>query len=121
MSYDCTGDRLTNKGTPVDYIESSYVGGHFPQPPKIAVMHFTFGGTARSSAEWFRSPKNPGSSAHLVIERDGSVIQCVTWDRVAWHAGRSRWRDLSGLNRFSYGIELANWGYLKRAGDGWSC
>lgn len=121
MSYDIHGDRLRKSGTPVDFIKSSFIGGGFNATPSIAVIHFTFGGTARSSAEWFRHPDNPGSSAHVVIERDGSVIQCVPWDKVAWHAGRSRLRNLSGLNRYSYGIELANWGYLKRAGDGWAC
>ena len=121
MTFENQKHRLTKNGVPVDFIQSCYVGGSFKAKPRIAVIHFTYGGIARSSAEWFRSPDNPGSSAHVVIERDGSVIQCVPWDKVAWHAGRSRWRNLSGLNAHSFGIELANWGYLKRAGDGWSC
>jgi len=47
------------------------------------------------------------------------VIQLVPFDRVAWHAGRSRWRGLEGLNRHSIGIELDNAGLLERAGNGW--
>jgi N-acetylmuramoyl-L-alanine amidase len=116
-----TKGRLTSNGKPVDYIESRYIGGGFPSTPRIAVIHFTYGGTARSSAEWFRTPRPNGSSAHIVIERDGSVIQCVPLDRIAWHAGKSRWKDLVGLNNHSIGIELANWGYLKRSGEGWAC
>ncbi len=83
-------------------------------------MHYTSGGTALSSANWFRSPANPGSSAHLVIDRDGSVIQCVDLTRIAWHAGASAWKKRSNLNRFAIGIELANWGALQRKGQGWA-
>lgn len=113
--------RLKRDGGKVDYLESRFIGGAFPKPPTIAVIHFTYGGSGRSSAEWFRHPGNPGSSAHVVIDRDGTVIQCVPWDRVAWHAGKSRWKGLVGLNSHSYGIELANWGYLKRNGGNWHC
>ena len=105
--------------TPVEQIKSNNTSGPFGATPKIAVIHFTAGGTARSSAEWFRHPGNTGSSAHVVIERDGTVIQCVSFKKVAWHAGKSRWRDLVGLNRHSFGIELANWGALRPSGGGW--
>lgn len=121
MTYAVSQDRLTHHGNPIDFIKSTYIGGAFNKVPRIAVIHFTYGGTARSSAEWFRDSRNPGSSAHVVVERDGSAIQCVPLNRVAWHAGKSRWRDMIGLNHHSFGIELANWGYLKKAGSGWSC
>lgn len=111
---------LRSDGTAVEQIASPYLGGKFAKTPKIVVMHFTGGSSARSSAEWFRSPQNPGSSAHVVIDRDGSIIQCVPFTKIAWHAGKSRWRDLIGLNRHSLGIEMANWGSLKSAGDGWA-
>lgn len=82
-------------------------------------MHFTYGASARSSANWFRDRSNPGSSAHLAIDRDGSVIQCADFQTVCWHAGRSRLRDIVGLNNYALSIELANWGYLRQAGAGW--
>ena len=106
-------------GTAVQQILSSNTGGKFPKTPKIVVIHFTAGGSARSSAEWFRNPQNTNSSAHVVIERDGTIIQCVSFEKVAWHAGRSSWHGLIGLNRHSIGIELANWGALRSAGSGW--
>ena len=46
-------------------------------------------------------------------------MQTVAFDRVAWHAGRSRWAGLEGLNGFSIGIELDNAGLLTRRADGW--
>ena len=92
---------LERDGAAVEQMPSPYKGGAFAKPPKIVVMHFTGGGSARSSAEWFRSPQNPGSSAHVVIDRDGSVVQCVPFNRVAWHAGKSQWHGLIGLNQYA--------------------
>lgn len=120
-NWTVANQRLRRDGSKVEYLQSRFMGGNFARPPKIAVIHFTYGGSGRSSAEWFRNPGNPGSSAHVVIDRDGSAIQCVPWDRVAWHAGKSRWKDMVGLNTHSFGIELANWGYLKRNGANWNC
>lgn len=45
-------------------------------------------------------------SAHLLIERDGRVIQFVPFDRRAWHAGVSSWQGREQCNDFSIGIEL---------------
>lgn len=45
-------------------------------------------------------------SAHLLIRRDGSMIQFVPFDRRAWHAGASSWRGRERCNDFSVGIEL---------------
>jgi AmpD protein len=45
-------------------------------------------------------------SAHLLIRRDGEVIQYVALDRRAWHAGRSCFAGRDNCNDFSVGIEL---------------
>ncbi|MCI0509339.1 AmpD protein [Chromohalobacter marismortui] len=49
-------------------------------------------------------------SAHVLIRRDGDIVQFVGFDKRAWHAGRSRWwdgqRERRELNDFSIGIEL---------------
>lgn len=110
---------LHKDGSAVEQMKSGNTGGNFKSTPKIVVMHYTAGSSARSSAEWFRSPQNKNSSAHVVIERDGTIIQCVEFGKVAWHAGRSRWRELVGLNQYSIGIELANFGWLRPAGGKW--
>lgn len=110
---------LHRNGSAVEQIKSSNSSGNFATPPKIVVMHYTAGASARSSAEWFRNPQNKSSSAHVVIERDGTIIQCVDFRKVAWHAGVSRWRDIVGLNRHSIGIELANFGWLRQSGNQW--
>lgn len=45
-------------------------------------------------------------SAHLLIRRDGELVQYVPFHRRAWHAGISTWRGRSRVNDFSVGIEL---------------
>jgi N-acetyl-anhydromuramoyl-L-alanine amidase len=45
-------------------------------------------------------------SAHFVIRRDGELLQFVSCDERAWHAGRSAWRGRENCNDWSVGIEL---------------
>ncbi len=45
-------------------------------------------------------------SAHLLIKRDGEVIQFVDFYQRAWHAGQSEFAGLSQCNDNSIGIEL---------------
>jgi N-acetyl-anhydromuramoyl-L-alanine amidase len=45
-------------------------------------------------------------SAHLFIDRRGSVTQFVPFHRRAWHAGVSAWRGRPGCNDYAIGIEL---------------
>lgn len=88
-------------------------GGGPMEIRRALVIHFTGGATAASSVEAMRER---GLSAHLVVDRDGSVIQCRAFNRVASHAGASRWVDpntgkrFDGLNSCSIGIEIANAG-----------
>ena len=45
-------------------------------------------------------------SSHLLIRRDGAVVQFVPFQRRAWHAGDSSFRGHSCCNDFSIGVEL---------------
>lgn len=45
-------------------------------------------------------------SAHFFIRRDGALIQFVSTDARAWHAGASCWAGRQRCNDFSVGIEL---------------
>jgi AmpD protein len=45
-------------------------------------------------------------SAHLLVRRDGRIVQFVPFGARAWHAGRSSWRGRERCNDFSIGIEL---------------
>lgn len=45
-------------------------------------------------------------SSHLLVRRDGEVIQYVPFHQRAWHAGISEFRGRTRCNDFSIGIEL---------------
>ena len=45
-------------------------------------------------------------SAHLFVDRQGTVTQFVPFHRRAWHAGVSNHRGREGCNDYSIGIEL---------------
>lgn len=45
-------------------------------------------------------------SSHLLIRRDGTLIQYVPFQLRAWHAGESQYDGRSRCNDFSIGIEL---------------
>ncbi|MCG9754393.1 1,6-anhydro-N-acetylmuramyl-L-alanine amidase AmpD [Shewanella insulae] len=45
-------------------------------------------------------------SAHFLIRRDGELVQYVSCDDRAWHAGISTFEGRKGCNDFAIGIEL---------------
>jgi N-acetyl-anhydromuramoyl-L-alanine amidase len=45
-------------------------------------------------------------SAHFFVRRTGAVVQFVSCDQRAWHAGASSWRGRDNCNDWSIGIEL---------------
>lgn len=45
-------------------------------------------------------------SAHLLIRRDGALVQYVPFERRAWHAGVSVFQGRAHCNDFAIGIEL---------------
>lgn len=85
--------------------------------PRIVVIHGSASGSGPGTIDYLCKP-DTGKSAHLVIDRDGTITQLVAFDIPAWHAGESTWKGESNVNAFSIGIELINWGKLVRGLDG---
>ncbi len=50
-------------------------------------------------------------SCHYLIDRSGKIIQMVEENKIAWHAGKSKWKNFINLNNNSLGIELVNRGH----------
>ena len=50
-------------------------------------------------------------SCHFLIDRKGQILRMVDENKVAWHAGKSKWKNFTNLNRNSIGIELVNKGH----------
>jgi len=55
---------------------------------------------------YFRDIHQLKVSSHLLIRRDGSVVQYVPFTKRAWHAGASCFQGRERCNDFSVGIEL---------------
>ena len=81
----------------------------------MIILHYTGGTSAMSSAK-FLVRQDVKSSAHVVIGRDGQVIQLVSFNIEAWHAGKSSYGGRNELNHYSIGIELDNLGQLRLEG-----
>jgi len=119
--YGVSKDRLTINSAQVDFVKSPNVSGKMK--PEFLVIHYTASGPASDIANYFSKPAAK-VSAHLVIDRKGTIKQCVPFNIVGWHAGKSEWTDKKGklhvgLNSNSIGIEIENWGPLRRTGSGW--
>jgi len=55
---------------------------------------------------YFRQAAAGRVSAHVLIRRDGQIVQYVPFGARAWHAGQSEYRGRPACNDFSIGIEL---------------
>lgn len=102
---------------------------------KYIVLHDTEGeGSASGVVDWWDG-NGQGVAAHFVINKDGSIVQCVDLDRITHHAGfgdtghnekygttdESRddkvgtqpigsWASDYGMNSYSIGIEMVHVG-----------
>ena len=77
---------------------------------KFIIIHYT---GMQSEIESIDRLKNIKSkvSCHYFINRKGQIIQMVRDNKVAWHAGKSKWKNFKNLNDNSIGIELVNKGH----------
>lgn len=106
--------RLT--GSDVSFRQTPNVGGALR--PRFVLLHYTAGRNLESSVESLCAKKPQGNaSAHVVLGRDGRIVQLAPFNAVTWHAGVSQWNGIDGLNHHAIGIEMDNAGLLNREGD----
>ena len=77
---------------------------------KTIVIHYTGMQSERDSLNRLCNP-NSKVSCHYFINKKGKVIRLVKDKNIAWHAGKSFWRQYINLNKNSIGIELDNKGH----------
>ena len=77
---------------------------------KFIIIHYT---GMQSEIESINRLKNIKAkvSCHYFINRQGLITQMVKDNKVAWHAGKSKWKNFKNLNKNSIGIELVNKGH----------
>lgn len=87
--------------------------------PTLILVHDTASRLETGNCVAYFDNPNCKTSAHLVVERDGSVTQMVPFNRRAFHAGVSAYKGRKDCNQFSIGIEIVNPGKLDRHGKAW--
>lgn len=108
--------RLFKDGQPIAFIRSANQSAGFA--PRGIILHDTAGRLEPGHAvNWFLQGE-ARASAHLTVERDGSVTQQVGFERRAWHAGKSSHRGERDVNAFAFGIEMVNLGKCVKLRDG---
>ena len=101
-------------GDNTDQHPSPNTGGPFERPnPDTIIIHFTDGHTLEAAIDTLCDVDRK-VSAHLVVGRDGALVQLVAFDQIAWHAGQSSWGQRTQFNRYSLGIEVQNAGKLEQ-------
>ncbi|MEO1051223.1 MAG: N-acetylmuramoyl-L-alanine amidase [Bacteroidota bacterium] len=78
---------------------------------KAIVFHYSVSRSADPVAKYLTN-KNAQASVHLIIDRDGRIIQQIPFNRKSKSSGRSEYRGLKNFNHISIGIQLVNLGRL---------
>jgi len=74
------------------------------------IIHYTGMKTAKAALEKL-CDSNAEVSSHYFLEKNGKILQLVDDNKIAWHAGKSKWLNRKNLNETSIGIELCNSGH----------
>ena len=77
---------------------------------KFIIIHYTGMGKELSAINRLCNIKSK-VSAHYFIKKNGLVLNLVPPLYEAWHAGKSSWKNLKSLNKYSIGIEIHNSGH----------
>ena len=78
---------------------------------KFIVFHYT-GMRSEKSAIHRLSRIQSEVSSHYFIKNNGEIITLVPDLYIAWHAGKSYWKNYESLNKDSIGIEISNPGHI---------
>ena len=77
---------------------------------KFIIFHYT-GMKSESNALKKMTDIESEVSSHYLIKNNGEIIKLVPDLYIAWHAGKSSWKNYKSLNQNSIGIEITNPGH----------
>ena len=82
-----------------------------PEQIKFIIFHYT---GMKSESDAINRLTNIQSevSCHYLIKSNGETVKVVPDLYVAWHAGKSSWKNYKSLNQNSIGIEITNPGHV---------
>ena len=77
---------------------------------KFIIIHYTGMKSEKAALDRLTNIQSEVSS-HYFINKNGNITLLVPELYIAWHAGKSKWKDKSFLNKNSIGIEITNPGH----------
>ncbi len=77
---------------------------------KFIIFHYT-GMKSESDALKRLTDIQSEVSCHYLIKNNGVIVKIVPDLYIAWHAGKSSWKNYKSLNQNSIGIEITNPGH----------
>ena len=77
---------------------------------KFIIFHYT-GIKSESDALKRLTEIQSEVSCHYLIKNNGEIVKIVPDLYIAWHAGKSSWKNYKSLNQNSIGIEITNPGH----------
>jgi len=81
-----------------------------PKQIKFLIFHYT-GMKKESEALKKLTEIQSEVSSHYFIKNNGDVVLLVPDLYIAWHAGKSSWKNYKQLNKYSIGVEISNSGH----------
>ena len=76
----------------------------------FVIIHYTGMKSETAAIKRLCNSKSKVSS-HYFIKKNGEILNLIPDNYIAWHAGKSRWKKKSFLNKNSIGIEIQNPGH----------
>ncbi len=92
------------------------------QKTQVYLHHTAGNGNAEGVSKYWNGNDSRIATAFIIGE-NGTIVQCFSSKHWAWHLGIDaedfvrNGAKYSNLNKTSVGIEVCNWGYLKKKGD----
>jgi len=77
---------------------------------RFLIFHYTGMKNEKSSIKRLTQIQSEVSS-HYLIKKNGQILVLVPDLYIAWHAGKSSWKNFNLLNEYSIGIEIVNPGH----------
>ncbi len=100
---------MANKFT-LNYSQNFEITKRSPKSVRFVIFHYTGMKKENDAIKRLKDPKHKVST-HFFIRYNGDIICMVPERYVAWHAGKSKWKNYSMLNKKSIGIEISNQGH----------
>ena len=77
---------------------------------KFIIFHYTGMKKEQDAINRLTSIQSQVSS-HYLVKNNGDIVVMVPDLYIAWHAGKSSWKNIESLNKSSIGIEISNPGH----------